>query len=365
MHSEDRFESKTSLICDWSEYNWRHHNLMCGLFFQLQQILSETHTILDNLSKLVLFGLSQLFANISCTYLFLQRVILHIFDPVCITLQDEIIPHLEPGRVPSTVDPDTTDPMERIKTHPKRPVRISAWKLAKLDSNEAMKAAAKARASSSVLKPINTRNQYEADSDNLSTRSSVISADTGHHRYPRSCGNSQYKPSYPPSRASADDIELYPQTPSSFQSNSRTPTPLAEHHPSKHFNPIYQTSANRSPFSAKASVSEAPVSEITNAGRSYPPPRADRSSRSSVYWDQEAGRFVSAQANQGYTGQSIFFGGPLIADPAARSFRDPGGSSQRSTGPRPHQLPVFYPSDPQKDQLSRLPWNTTISIFLD
>lgn len=281
--------------------------------------------------------------------------------------QDEIIPHLEPGRVPSTVDPDTTDPMERIKTHPKRPVRISAWKLAKLDSNEAMKAAAKARASSSVLKPINTRNQYEADSDNLSTRSSAISADTGHHRYPRSCGNSQYKPSYPPSRASADDIELYPQTPSSFQSNSRTPTPLAEHHPSKHFNPIYQTSANRSPFSAKASASEAPVSEITNAGRrSYPPPQADRSSRSSVYWDQEAGRFVSAQANQGsssrsgqpdlvYTGQSIFFGGPLIADPAARSFRDPGGSSQRSAGPRPHQLPVFDPRDPQKDQLSRLP----------
>ncbi|CAD6259867.1 unnamed protein product [Miscanthus lutarioriparius] len=280
--------------------------------------------------------------------------------------QDEIIPHLEPGRVPSTVDPDTTDPMERMKIHPKRPVRISAWKLAKLDSNDAMKAAAKARASSSVLKPINTHNQYEADSDNLSTRSSAISADTRHHRYPRSCGNSQYKPSYLPSRASADDIELYPQTPSSFQSNSRTPTPLAEHHPSKHFNPIYQTSANRSPFSAKASVSEAPVSEITNAGRSYPPPRADRSSRSSVYWDQEAGRFVSAQANQGsssrsghpdllYTGQSIFFGGPLIADPAARSFRDPGGSSQRSTGPRPHQLPVFDPSDPQKDQLSRLP----------
>ncbi|CAL5015234.1 unnamed protein product [Urochloa decumbens] len=279
--------------------------------------------------------------------------------------QDEIIPHLEPGRVPSTIDPDTTDPAERAKNHPKRPVRISAWKLAKLDSNEAMKAAAKARASSSVIKPINARNQYEADSDNLSSRSSVLSADTGLHRYPRSGGNSQYKPSYPHSRASADDIELYPQTPSSFQSNSRTPTPIAEHHPSKHFNPIYQTSANRSPFSAKASVNEA-LSETSNARRSYAQPQAERSSRSSVYWDQEAGRFVSAQANQGsssrsgrpdllYTGQSIFFGGPLIADSAARSFRDPGGSSQRSTGARPHQLPVFVPSDPQKDQLSRLP----------
>ncbi|XP_062226564.1 protein S-acyltransferase 21-like [Phragmites australis] len=283
--------------------------------------------------------------------------------------QDEIIPHLEPGRVPSTVDPDTTDPTERAKNHPKRPVRISAWKLAKLDSNEAMKAAAKARASSSVLKPINTRAQYEADrcsSDNHSSRSSVISADTGHHIYARSGGNSQYKSSYPPSRASADDIELYPQTPSSFQSNSWTP-PIAEHHPAKHFNPIYQTSANRSPFSAKASgVNESFVTEAHNTRRFDVPPNTERSSRSSVYWDQEAGRFVSAQANQGfsshlgrpdllYTGQSIFFGGPLMADPAARSFRDPGGSSQRSGGPRPHQFPVFVPSDPQKDQLSRLP----------
>ncbi|GJN01935.1 hypothetical protein PR202_ga19240 [Eleusine coracana subsp. coracana] len=283
--------------------------------------------------------------------------------------QDEIIPHLQPGRVPSTVDPDTTDPTERAKSHAKRPVRISAWKLAKLDSNEAMKAAAKARASSSVLKPINARGQYEADrcsSDNLSSRSSIVSVDTGNHRYARSGGNSQYKSSYPASRASADDIELYPQTPRSFQSNSRTPTPVAEHHPSKHFNPIYQTSANRSPFSAKASgLNESSITEANNARRFDAPPNADRS-RSSVYWDPEAGRFVSAQANQGvssrlgrpdllYTGQSIFFGGPLIADPAARSFRDPGGSSQRSGGPRPHQLPVFVPSDPHKDQLSRLP----------
>jgi palmitoyltransferase ZDHHC1/11 len=142
------------------------------------------------------------------------------------------MPHLQPGRVPSTVDPDTTDPTERAKNHARRPVRISAWKLAKLDSNEAMKAAAKARASSSVLKPINARGQYETDrcsSDNLSSRSSIVSADTGNRRYARSGGNSQYKPSYPPSRASADDIELYPQTPSSFQSNSRTPAPIAEH----------------------------------------------------------------------------------------------------------------------------------------
>ncbi|XP_003580403.1 protein S-acyltransferase 21 isoform X3 [Brachypodium distachyon] len=282
--------------------------------------------------------------------------------------QDEIIPHLGPGRLPSTVDPDSMDPAERAKQHAKRQVRISAWKLAKLDSNEAMKAAAKARASSSVLKPINSRAQYEADrcsSDNLSCRSSVMSADTSHHIDTRSGRNVQYKSSYPPSAASGDDIELYPQTPSSFQSNSRTPTPIAEHHPSKHFNPIYQTSANRSPFSAKASgVNEAAISESNNARR-FGAPNTDRSPRSSVYWDQEAGRFMSAQPNQGsssrvgrpdllYTGQSIFFGGPLMADPTTRSFRDPGGSSQRSAVSRPHQLPVFIPTDRRKDQVSRL-----------
>uniref|UniRef100_A0A0D9ZPU2 Palmitoyltransferase n=2 Tax=Oryza TaxID=4527 RepID=A0A0D9ZPU2_9ORYZ len=282
--------------------------------------------------------------------------------------QDEIIPHLQPGRVPSTVDPDSMNPTERAKHYPKRPVRISAWKLAKLDSNEAMKAAARARASSSVLKPVNTRAQYEADrcsSDNTSCRSSVMSVDIGNHINSRSVRNSQYKSSYPPSRASADDIELYPQTPSSFQSNSQTPTPISEHHPAKHFNPIYQTSANRSPFSAVASgVNEASVSDIST--RRFGASNADRSSRSSVYWDQEAGRFVSSQANHGsssrlprsdllYTGQSIFFGGPLMTDPATRSFRDPGGSSQRAGASRPHQLPVFVPSDPQKDRFSRLP----------
>uniref|UniRef100_A0A0D9W8N8 S-acyltransferase n=1 Tax=Leersia perrieri TaxID=77586 RepID=A0A0D9W8N8_9ORYZ len=266
--------------------------------------------------------------------------------------QDEIIPHLEPGRVPSTVDPDSMNPTERAK-HPKRPVRISAWKLAKLDSNEAMKAAARARASSSVLKPVNTRAQYETDrysSDNASCRSSVLSADIGNHINTRSVRNSQYKSSYPPSRASADDIELYPQTPSSFQSNSQTTTPISEHHPAKHFNPIYQTSANRSPFSATASgVNELSISDINT--RRFGAPNADRSSRSSVYWDQEAGRFVSAQANQGsssrlprsdllYTGQSIFFGGPLMTNSATRSFRDPGGSSQRVGASRSHQLPV-------------------------
>nr|GFB65205.1 protein S-acyltransferase 21-like [Tanacetum cinerariifolium] len=79
--------------------------------------------------------------------------------------QDEVIPHLEPGRLPSTVDPDAPD---KGKKQPQRPVRISAWKLAKLDSNEAIKAGAKARASSSVLRPLGSK----YDPDHLSSSNS-------------------------------------------------------------------------------------------------------------------------------------------------------------------------------------------------
>ena len=58
--------------------------------------------------------------------------------------------------VPSTVDPDAAGYVERANKS-KKAVKISAWKLAKLDSSEAMRAAAKARASSSVLRPIDAR----------------------------------------------------------------------------------------------------------------------------------------------------------------------------------------------------------------
>ncbi|OWM84600.1 hypothetical protein CDL15_Pgr014171 [Punica granatum] len=48
--------------------------------------------------------------------------------------QDEIIPNLVPGRLPSTVDPDTAQLSDKGKRLSQQQVRISAWKLAKLDS---------------------------------------------------------------------------------------------------------------------------------------------------------------------------------------------------------------------------------------
>ena len=86
----------------------------------------------------------------------IEKVFFSNFSVLPTLKQDEVIPHLEPGMVPSTVDPDAVRHTERANKA-KKQVKISAWKLAKLDSNEAMKAAAKARASSSVLRPIDTR----------------------------------------------------------------------------------------------------------------------------------------------------------------------------------------------------------------
>ncbi|KAJ7534100.1 hypothetical protein O6H91_13G080100 [Diphasiastrum complanatum] len=93
--------------------------------------------------------------------------------------QDEIIPHLGPGRIPSTVDPDSAVAVARHDNKAqRRPVRISAWKLAKLSPNEAARAAAKARENSSILKPIGNQVVRIAapdytSSSNISTRSSV------------------------------------------------------------------------------------------------------------------------------------------------------------------------------------------------
>jgi palmitoyltransferase ZDHHC1/11 len=283
-------------------------------------------------------------------------VLLDIFGNL---YQDEIIPHLGPGKIPSTVDPDNPASENGKQPMPKKQVRISAWKLAKLDSNEAMRAAARARASSSVLKPIGPRIQSDTDpnsSGNVSSRSSHISRESqpGFLR-----PISPLRASYPPSRASREEIESYPQTPSSL-STPQNPNSIRK----QHFNPIYQSSVNRSPRSNhSAEVNDNSERKNLTAGKSRP----------SVYWDQEAGRFVSSygvgsgiggsrlgQTDLLYPGPSIFFGGPLINESVGRSFRDAGGPNQRpgwaerGRGTQ-QQLPVFVPSDPSiSDRFSGL-----------
>ncbi len=80
--------------------------------------------------------------------------------------------------MPSTKDPDAMGAGRQPKRGPGT-VRISAWRLAKLNADEAARAAAKARENSSVLKPLGARDvggipetDYSSSS-NISSRSSL------------------------------------------------------------------------------------------------------------------------------------------------------------------------------------------------
>ncbi|KAL9244090.1 hypothetical protein vseg_017899 [Gypsophila vaccaria] len=285
--------------------------------------------------------------------------------------QDEI-EHLEPTRVPSTVDPDSIRQVDKGKKVPHRPVKISAWKLAKLDSDEAAKAVAKARASSSVLRPISSRpHAYDSDqlsSSNVSLKSSPISMTSGFQNKINSRAGiprlSSAKSPYPPSRASREDIET------GTHSLSNVTSPLPSN--TDHFNPMYQSSANQSPLSSRAgepSDNAGPASKAQSTLKKNE--SSPRGAKNTVFWDQEAGRFVSATSRAvassalasrtelSYTGQSIFFGGPLVNERVTGGVRSGGRSGDQERGgyttqgraQRGGQLPVFAPSDSQQRRL--------------
>lgn len=307
----------------------------------------------------------------------LQIIRLKLIVLWVLQMQDEIIPHLEPGRLPSTLDPDAIQQPDEAKKLPQRPVRISAWKLAKLDANEATKAAAKARASSSVLRPISSRHHpYEADyvsSSNVSGRSSPTSTDQGFNNRNARAGTSKVSPksSYPPSRASREDVETGRYTASNLSSphvSSLAPSPLEQKSSNvDQCNPIYHSSNDQSPLSEKQSIGNGNVGQIpTEKGDSF----LQGNKRSVIFWDQEAGRFVSSSRSGGsssgaellYSGQSIFFGGPVLNEPSARGARNIGtlafehdrsSSYQQGRSQRGGQLPVFVPSDSEQTSFLR------------
>ncbi|OVA05569.1 zinc finger protein [Macleaya cordata] len=354
---------------------------------------------------------------------------------VFVDYQDEVIPHLEPGMVPSTVDPDAAPLAEGGNKLSKRPVRISAWKLAKLDSNEAIRAAAKARASSSVIRPVDNRRLPDPDmssSENMSCRSSM-STDVGGIKDTKSelklspLGNS-----YAPSYGSRDDYDLGTQSASSFSSPSHihesvslSPLPLEQplgpHNPRTTVPPFIPDR----PFNSRAALPNANLNnsvfhsstsgfdeKIMQKGNSTNPllPASTTSllrdsRRASVVWDQEAGRYVSIPVtarttetalearlgsssqvgskkippevsstsrmphpvppresslvtrapavqrseNLMYTGDSIFFGGPILSVPplgdGPRSEANTGFRSETRVGrgTTSNQFPVFVP----------------------
>ncbi|KAL5806079.1 hypothetical protein ACOSQ4_028812 [Xanthoceras sorbifolium] len=362
---------------------------------------------------------------------------------VFVDYQDEVVPHLEPGMVPSTVDPDAAGVAERGPKVPKRPVRISAWKLAKLDSSEAMRAAAKARASSSVLRPVDNHRLPDSEfssSSNISVRSSV-STDMGANKENKhEMGLSSLRNSIAPSQGSRDEYETGTQSISSFSSPSHI-------HESVTLSPLPQAHAFGR-FSAAASVPGVPDrpvtskaafpninNSITNTSSGFDEKIMQKGSvtdplllsapaasllrdikKTSVVWDQEAGRYVSVplSASEGrnrssihielpnstaqissqtrrpiippqesslglkapvqqaeklmYTGDSIFFGGPLLSVPVRDSLKNERGLDPRESHERmtlnlsresrfkrdsaSNQLPVFVPGGSNHNPLS-------------
>ncbi|KAG2585668.1 probable protein S-acyltransferase 20 [Panicum virgatum] len=328
--------------------------------------------------------------------------------------KDEVIPHLEPGMVPSTVDPDAVRHAERANKA-KKQVKISAWKLAKLDSNEAMKAAAKARASSSVLRPIDTRRgpgSSLSSSGNASMRSSMsadYSASATKEKWPDMKLSSLHSSSYPQNLASQDDYE------SGTQSASSISSPVRIHKPVPHTQISMPPRAPPPPPRPAPVVPRpppVPTTQISNPVFQSATSYVRENRKASVVWDQEAGRYVSVApartrlgaadgdqaaraprflANPGgepsnhgrnlapvnasspalpsgqpserltYTGQSIFFGGPLLAAAAAGTRRsDDAGARVRPEERRQHDtggerrrtaesFPVFAPGTFQKN----------------
>ncbi|KAK3122393.1 hypothetical protein QOZ80_8BG0668990 [Eleusine coracana subsp. coracana] len=332
--------------------------------------------------------------------------------------QDEVIPHLEPGMVPSSVDPDAAGHAERANKA-KKQVKISAWKLAKLDSNEAMKAAAKARASSSVLRPIDAarRGPYAdlSSSGNGSMRSSMSIDHSASKEKKIDKKLSSSQSSYPQTHsvASQDDYESGTPSASSISSPIHIHKPAAPH-----------TQINVPPRPPPQPPRAAPVMQrppvpamqinkpVFESATSYI--RENR--KASVVWDQEAGRYVSVAsaptrpgsvgvdlaaraphflANSGgepsnrtgtgttapvaasssalpserpserltYTGQSIFFGGPLLGAAAAAAADPPRNEAATRTRPEERRrtdtggerrrtaesFPVFAPGIIQKN----------------
>lgn len=312
---------------------------------------------------------------------------------VFVDYQEEVVPHLEPGMVPSTVDPDATGMAEKANKAPKKHVKISAWKLSKLDSNEAMMAAAKAKASSSVLRPIDRHRMPDPDlssSSNVSVRSSV-STDAGKNKDMKNeLRLSPLVNSFALSQGSRDEYETGTQSASSLSSPGHI-------HESVSLSPLpkFQGSVQFSALGSKPNLSNARNSipsyplgfdeHITQKSSSTDPLLISAPvatvlrdvRRTSVVWDQEAGRYVSiplsASENQNrhslqpgssninlqkgvygkrpvfpphessssaaippipqsekllYTEDSIFFGGPLLV-PAKGSSRNDKGSGFR------------------------------------
>ncbi|XP_010466486.1 PREDICTED: probable protein S-acyltransferase 20 [Camelina sativa] len=329
--------------------------------------------------------------------------------------QDEVIPHLDPRMVPSTVDPDAPGSEKGAKAL-KRPVKRNAWKLAKLDPNEAAKAAARARASSSVLRPIDNRHLPDNELSSIGTASIISSVSTDANmaaskEIRNDLRSSLSRNSFAPSQGSRDEYDTGSHGMSNLSSPShvhesvtlaplpQNPTVVGHRFPATthHMHSTFDDKVLHRGNDADPLFLSAPTTSHLRDVR-----------KTSVVWDPEAGRYVSApvtttsevrnrllnpssqtanvqnqrpilpsqDSSSGstalrdplpllqserrltYTGDSIFYGGPLINIPPRDTPRTGRGSVREvqdrlaSTVHRDarftrsstsNQLPVFTP----------------------
>lgn len=276
--------------------------------------------------------------------------------------------------VPSTVDPDAAGYVEKAAKS-KKAVKRNPWKLAKLDPSEAMKAAAKARASSSVLRPMDAHRVLVPDLSSSVNASSRSSLSIEYNATKGSRGELKLSPlgnSYPQSIASKDDYETGTQSTSSLSSPAHTHELIA---PSSLL--VQHSLPDRPPPYIPAGPP--PATQLANTMFQSATAMARENRRASVVWDQEAGRYVSVpatartensaeapvkafwiplpissaetgaygrkasqpnvstsvtpplqqQESLTYTGQSIFFGGPLLNAPLKDTKRSDGSTVTR------------------------------------
>ncbi|XP_074373589.1 putative protein S-acyltransferase 19 [Apium graveolens] len=246
--------------------------------------------------------------------------------------QEEVAPQIDPGIIASTVNQEAVRCTEKGNKMLKKSVRISAWKLAKLDPNKAVKVAAKARASSSVLRPVNNNGLADAEqsSSDVSLRSS-FSVDIGPNKDTNDVVLSSSRNSFPPSQGCRDEYETGIQISRSFSSPGHvheyalSPIPKA-HDLSSNYND--QPSSLKTTFASNNSPlvhNSVGVDEQFTQNDSTDPPLTSPSLASgqtqstslnrdikkmSLVWDKEAGRYVSVivPATDTQTGSSLQIG---------------------------------------------------------
>ncbi|KAL0718992.1 hypothetical protein Bca4012_068315 [Brassica carinata] len=290
--------------------------------------------------------------------------------------QDEVIPQLDSHMVPSTVDPDAA---ERGIKAPKRSVKLSAWKLAKLDANEAARAAARARASSSVMRPIHNPHFPDNELSSIGTVSIISSVSTDANVAAR---NNELKRSLSrnlfaaPRKSSRDEsVTLAPLPPYSTVNGHRFSTTTTHHmHRGNNADTLFlsapstsllrdvrKTSVVWDPDAGRYVSSAPPVTtmhEVRNRNQRPPilPPHGSSSVSSALTaplpLQQDERRLI-------YTGDSIFFGGPLVNIPTRNNPRSEGGlvregqdrlastlhqDARYRRDSTSHQLPVFAPA---------------------